>query len=661
MACRGDFNVVLHEDEEDSGIPIQPQDYEDFAFVEIRESMETNFKGAHFTWWNGRGVDRIFERLDRVFINQQFQQWFKLKHIKKILSAWNKEVYEDIFKQLIIREEIVRIKEELFQGILLLEQNSTTTKTVELKKYLHFEENFGENANVTWFAEGDRNTGFFHNLVNGTRKRLQIKRIQNSSGDWVEDADQVAVEAEEFSKNNFLRSKKLQISAYLTMHFFSGLLAYCCPDVLNVVKAFYEGHTLPKSITHTNLVLLPKKQDVHTYADMRPISLSNFINKAISRLVHSRLEGILPRLVSPNQSSFVKGRSIIESVLLTQERVTDIRKRGKPANVIIKLDIAKAYDRVSWLFFIIILHKMGFSDGFVDMIWRLIANNCLFDDPMYRGFGMPKWSTDLNHLAYADDTIIFSSADRYSLKLVMEVLLNYETVSGQRMNRDKSCFYMYKTCAMRLVQDVTQITGFTRGEFPFKYLGCPIFHSRKKKAYYNDLIKKVKDKPAIERQVDVFEINQTISKWWTAKCGAQLKPIYQAAPAIIMWQIWKIRNTIIHRGVMSRNKVIFEINRNLWQLAKFKFSCLDIPHSWPLLVQFLEKYKPQVTSKAVAWNCPPNGWYKCNTDGAYKSNTGTFHITNYQELPSVAKGILNADKHNMPSFRFKKQHVREPD
>ncbi|XP_060170629.1 uncharacterized protein LOC132601564 [Lycium barbarum] len=359
------------------------------------------------------------------------------------------------------------------------------------------------------------------------------------------------------------------------------------------------------------------------------------------------------------------------------------------------------------------------------------ALNSLFDDPMYRGFGMPKWSEDLNHLAYAYDTIIFFSTDKYLLKLVMEVLLNYETVSGQRMNRDKSCFYMYKTCAMSLVQDVIQITGFTRGEFPFKYLGCPIFHSRKKKAYYNDLIKKVKDKlqnwkgkfisfggkvvlinsvfqsmpmyllsamvptrigplvkliPAgfqlnedIEEANEVslhqisgrssaagvqgpfVQINQTVSKWWTAKCGAPLKPIYQAAPAIIMWQIWKRRNTIIHGGVMSRNKVIFKINKNLWQLAKFKFSWLDIPHSWPLLVQFLEKYKPQVTSKAVALNYPPNGWYKCNTDGAYKSSTGTFHIPNYQELPSVAKGILNVDKHNMPSFRFKKQHVREPD
>ncbi|XP_060200486.1 uncharacterized protein LOC132628738 [Lycium barbarum] len=33
------------------------------------------------------------------------------------------------------------------------------------------------------------------------------------------------------------------------------------------------------------------------------------------------------------------------------------------------------------------------------------------------------------------------------------------------------------------------------------------------------------------------QINQIVSKWWTTKCGAQLKPIYQAAPAIIMWQI----------------------------------------------------------------------------------------------------------------------------
>lgn len=108
---------------------------------------------------------------------------------------------------------------------------------------------------------------------------------------------------------------------------------------------------------------------------MRPTSLSNFVNKILSKIIHDRLEDIMPMLISSNQSGFVKGRSIIENVLLTQELVTYIAKRGKPANVVLKLDMAKAYDRVSWFFLMKVLRKMGFDSKFVDMVWRLIANN----------------------------------------------------------------------------------------------------------------------------------------------------------------------------------------------------------------------------------------------------------------------------------------------
>lgn len=64
-------------------------------------------------------------------------------------------------------------------------------------------------------------------------------------------------------------------------------------------------------------------------------------------LIHDRLEGLLPRLISQNQPGFVKYRIITENVLLAQEIITDIRLRHKPNNVIIKLDMAKAYDRVT--------------------------------------------------------------------------------------------------------------------------------------------------------------------------------------------------------------------------------------------------------------------------------------------------------------------------
>lgn len=146
-------------------------------------------------------------------------------------------------------------------------------------------------------------------------------------------------------------------------------------DISRMVHDCFSGNSLPKSITHTNLVLIPKKANVQTFSDMRPISLRNFVNKILSRIIHDKLEDLLPKLISANQSGFVKGRSIIENVFLTQELVTELGKRGKPSNVAIKLDMAKAYDRVLRFFLMNVLRKMGFSNNFIDMIWRLMSNN----------------------------------------------------------------------------------------------------------------------------------------------------------------------------------------------------------------------------------------------------------------------------------------------
>lgn len=39
-------------------------------------------------------------------------------------------------------------------------------------------------------------------------------------------------------------------------------------DVWNVVRAFFSGCELPKYITHTNLVLIPKKEMVENFRDL---------------------------------------------------------------------------------------------------------------------------------------------------------------------------------------------------------------------------------------------------------------------------------------------------------------------------------------------------------------------------------------------------------
>ncbi|XP_060170476.1 uncharacterized protein LOC132601407 [Lycium barbarum] len=182
----GDFNVVLNDEEKIWGNPIQPLDIEDFAFcINSCDLEEVNFKGSPFTWWNGRADEAcIFERLDRMFVNSLLLDNFgnievehlartgldhapllctygdkhqnlaelvhlehddpfinfksKMKKPKEVLSKWSREVFGDIFKQLIIREEIVRLKEQLF------EQNPSQVNRVvlqkaqaETKRYLH--------------------------------------------------------------------------------------------------------------------------------------------------------------------------------------------------------------------------------------------------------------------------------------------------------------------------------------------------------------------------------------------------------------------------------------------------------------------------------------------------------------------------------------------
>ncbi|XP_070039118.1 uncharacterized protein [Nicotiana tomentosiformis] len=157
----GDFTVILHEDEKIGGLPVHPPEYEDFAFcVNSCGLFEQGYKGSPFTWWNN------------------------IKRVKAALSKWSRETFGDIFKKLAIVEDIVRVKEMLFEEEPTTENRNVLLKAQsKLKKYLSIEEQYWkQKAGMTWFAEGDRNTSFFYNHVNGKRKKLQLKRIKSGSG-----------------------------------------------------------------------------------------------------------------------------------------------------------------------------------------------------------------------------------------------------------------------------------------------------------------------------------------------------------------------------------------------------------------------------------------------------------------------------------------------
>lgn len=111
----------------------------------------------------------------------------------------------------------------------------------------------------------------------------------------------------------------------------NGKFFQSCWDVINkdllaVIHVIFYGQSMPKYFSHTCLVLLPKTGNPSRLCEFRPISLSNFVNKVISKLLCLRLAPIFPDLISPNQTGFVKGRSILENIMLAQEIIHQIKK-----------------------------------------------------------------------------------------------------------------------------------------------------------------------------------------------------------------------------------------------------------------------------------------------------------------------------------------------
>ncbi|XP_059311005.1 uncharacterized protein LOC132062449 [Lycium ferocissimum] len=522
----GDFNIIVFDEEKQGGLPVSSNETLDFSnCIQSCGLIDVGFSGSKFTWWNGRTEeDCIFKRLDRILVNQQVLDIMPSTivthmirhgsdhaplHLKynnnahhiiksfKFLNFWtNPHTFMEVVKEnwtadlcgnpfyIATIEDTIKVKELQFETNASRENRMLLHQAqAELTKFLHLEEEYWkQKAGMKWFNDGDRNTKFFHSYVRGRRNKLALKRIQDPNGTWLENEADIGYEAIRFFESQFSKENSRADYAFLknipkliteeqqknmeelpsesevkevvlslnganrfTGHFYQKCWEIIKIDVVQIGRALFFGYEIPQFITHTNLVLLPKNEVINNFNDMRPISLSSFSNKILSKVLHNRL---------------AKGRSI--AVLLAQEIIRDINLRAKHANVVIKFYMAKAYDRSS--------RRVKHGDPLSPTLFIIVAEaltrslNKLHEKPRFISYGMPKWSPQINHLSYVDDTILFFSGDGYSLKKMMKRLRKHEKASGQLVNTDKSCYYTHHKLGFKEnIEDLAELVRIRCG------------------------------------------------------------------------------------------------------------------------------------------------------------------------------------------------------
>ncbi|KAL2471352.1 Uncharacterized protein Adt_39488 [Abeliophyllum distichum] len=506
--------------------------------------------------------------------------WEKIFRLKQGLRWWNRHVFGDIFQRVRDAECRVDEAESVYDSDPTPAHRDTLHQAqAGLNQTLSVEEAFWkQKAGARWVCEGDHNTRYFHSMVQGRRIRSRIRSITSETGEVFDSQETIQPSAVSFFQELLSAAPQpvdpirpdiiprlvsdednLQLNRIPTLaevreaifsidpdsvagpdgfssHFFQECWDIISDDVFQAVLDFFAGGHFPRGFSATSIVLIPKRDNACRWSEFRPISLCTVFNKLVTKLLNSRLSNILPQIISAPQSGFISGRLIGDNILLAQELLHTLDTKVRGGNAILKLDMAKAYDRLDWGFLISVLEGFGFDAIWIDRIRRCISE-CHFSVllngrpcgffPSSRGLrqGDPispslfilasdyfsriltrqyqqiasmayRHGGDalISHLCFADDMIIFANSQKQSIRRVLYCIEHYERASGQLVNRDKSGIILPRRATIQQIHMLEHLTGFRHQQQPFTYLGVPLFKGHRKIFLYDDLTQKVRSR-----------------------------------------------------------------------------------------------------------------------------------------------------------------------
>ncbi|XP_062118559.1 uncharacterized protein LOC133832201 [Humulus lupulus] len=250
---------------------------------------------------------------------------------------------------------------------------------------------------------------------------------------------------------------------------------------------------------------------------------SNWGKKWLQQLIP-----ILPKLINQNQGAFVKNRSIAHNILIIQDLLKGYNRKRVSPRCLMKIDLSKAYDSIDWDFLENLLNTYKFPGKFIKWImvclrgssYSILMNGQLYGDfkggkglrqgdpisPLlfvlvmgyltralhgdakdkhFRFHPLCK-SLNITNLCFADDLLLVCKAHINSIQIMQQVFKSFSSASGLSINQAKSCIYFGGISSVEK-EKILCISNMREGQFPLMYLGVPL-RPTKWKAMDCDLI-----------------------------------------------------------------------------------------------------------------------------------------------------------------------------
>eukprot|EP00253_Pinus_taeda_P012127 PITA_12127 len=548
----------------------------------------------------------------------------KLKMLKVEIKRWNTNTFGHILKE---KEQIIEGIKQTQQKIILegrseeLAQKEQDMENKLLAREKQEEVLWRQKSRIRWLKEGEKNTKFFHKSTVQRRMRNHISQIINDQGEKVETQKEIE---HEFIQHFKEMSKEPNINRTTAIEEITQHIPRLITEEQNTLLlkpiSLQEVETAPYSLkaeesrslrwmypglNATFIALIPKSEDSNKPDKYRSIALCNIIYKIVSKVVALRLKPVLPHIISPEQSSYVEGRQITDGIILTHEIIHSLKQSRKPG-MLLKIDLSKAFDSISWDYMQKVLHAFGFDNAWIRWVSSLISSaffSILINgiptstfrasrgirqgDPlspflfiiMAEGLGRSiknaiqtqklkgitlHQAPTVSHQQFVDDNMIFGYSSVQEARALNSLLLPFSKASGTLINSVKSQIFFFNTHPTTQ-RAIARILGFSIASLPSKYLGAPLFAYARKHSSWTSLLEKLEAKLSLWTHRSLNMASRMI----LIKAVLQSMPLYLfsilAAPKWILKAIKKLQRNFLW-GCSGPNKK--------WALVKWEKACL---------------------------------------------------------------------------------------